>query len=52
MARNGRANGHGGDAVVVVTPDDLHYPMTMAALDAGLHVRQQSCRYYTYPLAP
>lgn len=26
------------DAVVVATPDDLHYPMTMAALDAGLHV--------------
>ena len=26
------------DALVVVTPDDLHYPMTMAALDAGLHV--------------
>jgi predicted dehydrogenase len=26
------------NAVVVVTPDDLHYPMTMDALDAGLHV--------------
>lgn len=26
------------DAVVVSTPDDLHHPMTMAALDAGLHV--------------
>jgi predicted dehydrogenase len=26
------------DAVVVATPDDLHYPVTMAALDAGLHV--------------
>ncbi len=25
-------------AVVIVTPDDLHYPITMAALDAGLHV--------------
>ncbi|MBT4498839.1 MAG: Gfo/Idh/MocA family oxidoreductase [Gemmatimonadetes bacterium] len=25
-------------AVVVSAPDDLHYPMTMAALDAGLHV--------------
>lgn len=26
------------DAVVVATPDNLHYEMTMAALDAGLHV--------------
>lgn len=26
------------DAVVVATPDDLHYPMTMDALGAGLHV--------------
>ena len=26
------------DAVVVVTPDDTHYEMVMAALDAGLHV--------------
>jgi predicted dehydrogenase len=26
------------DAVVIVTPDDLHYEMAMAALDAGLHV--------------
>jgi predicted dehydrogenase len=26
------------DAVVVVTPDALHYPITMAALEAGLHV--------------
>ena len=25
-------------AVVVASPDDLHYPMTMVALDAGLHV--------------
>lgn len=28
----------GLDAVVVSSPDDLHYPMTMAALAAGLHV--------------
>jgi predicted dehydrogenase len=28
----------GLQALVVVTPDDLHYPVTMAALDAGLHV--------------
>ena len=26
------------DALVVVTPDSLHYQITMAALDAGLHV--------------
>jgi predicted dehydrogenase len=26
------------DALVIVTPPDLHYRMTMAALDAGLHV--------------
>lgn len=26
------------DAVVIAAPDDLHYPMTMAALRAGLHV--------------
>ena len=28
----------GLDAIVVATPHDLHYPMTMEALDAGLHV--------------
>jgi UDP-N-acetylglucosamine 3-dehydrogenase len=28
----------GMDALVVATPDDLHYPITMAALDAGMHV--------------
>jgi predicted dehydrogenase len=26
------------DAVIVAAPDDLHYPIVMAALDAGLHV--------------
>ncbi|HEX8771345.1 MAG TPA: Gfo/Idh/MocA family oxidoreductase, partial [Acidimicrobiales bacterium] len=26
------------DAVVIVAPDEQHYPMTMDALDAGLHV--------------
>lgn len=26
------------DALVVATPDDLHYPITMAGLEAGLHV--------------
>jgi predicted dehydrogenase len=30
---------HGNlQALIVVTPDDLHYPITMAALDARLHV--------------
>lgn len=28
----------GIDAAVIATPDDLHYEMTMAALDRGLHV--------------
>jgi predicted dehydrogenase len=28
----------GLDAIVIGSPDDLHYPMTLAALDAGLHV--------------
>jgi predicted dehydrogenase len=26
------------DALLILAPDDLHYPMTMCALDAGLHV--------------
>jgi predicted dehydrogenase len=26
------------DAILIATPDDLHHPMTLAALDAGLHV--------------
>ena len=33
MISNGRLDG-----VVVASPDDLHYPMVMAALKAGLHV--------------
>ena len=28
----------GLDAVVVVTPDDLHYEVTLAAIDRGIHV--------------
>lgn len=28
----------GIEALIVALPDDLHYPVTMAALDAGLHV--------------
>ncbi len=31
------ANG-GLDAVVIVTPEDTHFPMAMAAIEAGLHV--------------
>src|SRR5947209_3959857 len=27
-----------GDALVISTPDDTHYPITMEALEAGLHV--------------
>ena len=26
------------DALVIAVPDDLHYPIAMTALDAGLHV--------------
>ncbi len=26
------------DAVIIAVPDDLHYPLTLAAVDAGLHV--------------
>lgn len=33
IIRHGRLDG-----LIVASPDDLHYPMTMAALDAGLHV--------------
>ena len=30
---------HGNlDAAIIATPDDTHYSITMAALDAGLHV--------------
>ena len=29
---------HHLDAVIIATPDELHYEMTMAALEAGLHV--------------
>jgi len=29
---------HNLDAVIISTPDDLHYEMTMTALEAGLHV--------------
>ncbi len=31
-------NSGGLDAVIIASPDDLHYEMTMAAIDAGLHV--------------
>jgi predicted dehydrogenase len=33
MIKHGRLDG-----VIVAAPDDLHYPMTMAAVKAGLHV--------------
>jgi len=36
----------GLQALVVATPDDMHYPITMDALDAGLHVLCEK------PLAP
>ena len=35
------------DAAIVVTPEDLHYPMVMAALDAGLHVICEKPMAYT-----
>jgi predicted dehydrogenase len=35
------------DAVIVAVPDDLHYPITMAALDAGLHVLCEKPMAYT-----
>jgi predicted dehydrogenase len=39
---------HAGlDAVVVCSPDDLHYPMTMCALDKGLHVICEKPLAYT-----
>jgi predicted dehydrogenase len=28
----------GRDAIIAATPDDLHYAITIAALDKGLHV--------------
>lgn len=31
-------DGGGLDAVVVVTPDDLHYEVTLAAIERGIHV--------------
>ena len=31
-------NQGGLDTIIIGTPDDLHYPMTMQALSAGLHV--------------
>ncbi len=39
------------DAVVVSTPDDLHHPMTMAAIEAGLHVLCEKPLAMTAPLA-
>lgn len=35
------------DAAIVATPEDLHYPMVMAALDAGLHVICEKPMAYT-----
>jgi predicted dehydrogenase len=39
------------DALVVVTPDASHYPITMAALDAGLHVLCEKTLALTAPQA-
>ena len=39
------------DAVSVVTPEDLHHPMVMAALRAGLHVLCES-RWRSVRLSP
>jgi predicted dehydrogenase len=35
------------DAAIVVTPEDLHHPMIMVALDAGLHVVCEKPMAYT-----
>lgn len=35
------------DAAIVVTPEDMHHPMVMAALDAGLHVVCEKPMAYT-----
>ena len=39
------------DAVVIAVPDDLHFPITMAALESGLHVLCEKPLAFSLPQA-